>query len=659
MTREEFYKRYQYSNRTDKIGGGSFGTVYKAYDLRKDIEVAIKVQEVQHLQGKEFSLQIEYDAIKSLDDHPNIANYETVHRFEEGPGVFDYAIMQYYGLGNLSNYLKNNSLSYDEKSRLLVQILQGIAFLHHNGIVHRDIKPSNILVVDRPNEGIIPKITDFGMSKLAEIENIDSSFKNSFKGGTLQYSAPEQLRGLPLKLNADLWSFGIIIYEVFEGRSLFDNDGGNLASVEWQSEIMSQILNKDIDEELEKIPEDWREITKQCLTRDISLRPITGKSLLEQLKPKYYNIDDDHFLTKALSISKTMVSSDIQDATEILDDSPTVLIDEASLENDIETSKNSEETSNAKSNKGKGIKAIIISAISILIVSAFVLFKFMGTASSEQYLAKVKLNGQYGYIDISGNEIIKPQYTNSFGFSNGLAPIQNGAYWAYINTSNEVVLNEFQLAAPFSEGLAAVKKENKWFYIDKSGKKTIDSSYELIGGFKEGLSSFRLNGKWGYINKTGHWLISNMYDMARPFSEGLAGVKQGDHWGYIDRQGKIIIPFQYKNIRDVSDGILSVQLNNNKWVLINMKNEQLIEDSFDDIKVSSTEFIAVKKDNKWLMIDYKGNEVIGPIYDGMGYYVNGLIAVKKNDKWGFIDRNGDTVIDFKYDYADNFKESEK
>ena len=109
MTREEFYKRYQYSNRTDKIGGGSFGTVYKAYDLRKDIEVAIKVQEVQHLQGKEFSLQIEYDAIKSLDDHPNIANYETVHRFEEGPGVFDYAIMQYYGLGNLSNYLKNNS----------------------------------------------------------------------------------------------------------------------------------------------------------------------------------------------------------------------------------------------------------------------------------------------------------------------------------------------------------------------------------------------------------------------------------------------------------------------------------------------------------------------------------------------------------------------
>lgn len=86
MTRQEFQRRYTYNNKDHKIGGGAFGTVYKAYDNTLDREVAIKVQEIQEIEGKEFSLQIEYDAIKALEDHPNIANYESVYRYEDGPG---------------------------------------------------------------------------------------------------------------------------------------------------------------------------------------------------------------------------------------------------------------------------------------------------------------------------------------------------------------------------------------------------------------------------------------------------------------------------------------------------------------------------------------------------------------------------------------------
>ena len=204
MTQQEFTQRYQFSIKTDKIGGGSFGTVYKAYDNALDREVAIKVSEVKIVGDKEFSLLEEFKAIENLSVHQNIANYEEVYRFESFPTVFDYGIMQYYSLGNLSHYLKNNEVSILDREKITRGVLEGIAFLHQHNVVHRDLKPSNILVVDRRGE-IIPKITDFGLSKQAEGDGKASRFTNSFAGGTLQYSSPEQLKGLPLKLNTDLW----------------------------------------------------------------------------------------------------------------------------------------------------------------------------------------------------------------------------------------------------------------------------------------------------------------------------------------------------------------------------------------------------------------------------------------------------------------------
>ena len=214
MTQEEFRKRYDFNIKTDNIGGGSFGTVYKAYDNVLDREVAIKVSEVKNVGDKEFSLLEEYKAIENLSEHQNIANYEKVYRFDSFPATYDYGIMQYYSLGNLSHYLKNNEVSIEKRESITKGILEGIAFLHQHKVVHRDLKPSNILVVDRRGQ-IIPKITDFGLSKQAESDGKASRFTNSFAGGTLQYSSPEQLKGLPLKLNTDLWSFGAIAYEIF------------------------------------------------------------------------------------------------------------------------------------------------------------------------------------------------------------------------------------------------------------------------------------------------------------------------------------------------------------------------------------------------------------------------------------------------------------
>src|SRR5690606_22316719 len=99
-------------------------------------------------------------------------------------------------------------------------ILNGIAHLHHSNILHRDLKPSNILIEIDRSDNYVPKITDFGLSKL--LGNEDASLiSNSFAGGTLDYSSPEQLHGYKLKYNSDLWSFGVIAYDVLTGEKPF------------------------------------------------------------------------------------------------------------------------------------------------------------------------------------------------------------------------------------------------------------------------------------------------------------------------------------------------------------------------------------------------------------------------------------------------------
>ena len=323
MTQEEFRKRYEFNIKTDNIGGGSFGTVYKAYDTILDREVAIKVSEVKVVGDKEFSLLEEYKAIENLTAHQNIANYEKVYRFESFPAIYDYGIMQYYALGNLSHYLKNNEVSLAKRESITKGILEGIAFLHQHKVVHRDLKPSNILVVDRRGE-IIPKITDFGLSKQAEADGKASRFTNSFAGGTLQYSSPEQLKGLPLKLNTDLWSFGVIAYEILTGKTLFEAQSQSTASAEWQNEITQKILHADISSELAMLPNNWQQVVSTCLEKDVNNRVQNSIALFSMLS------GDEKHKKQTVSDAKTVVkepkNQDKQNTVSSnLNDNPTLL----------------------------------------------------------------------------------------------------------------------------------------------------------------------------------------------------------------------------------------------------------------------------------------------------------------------------------------------
>ena len=270
MTQEEFFKRYSYTPSKDRIGGGNFGTVYKAKDNVLHREVAIKVSEVKTSPDgkKTFSLKDEFEALAHVPKHPNIANYEEFYSFEMPNGIFDYAVMQYYPDGNLSNAIKEG-LTDAQKEDIATQLLEGIAFLHHHKVVHRDLKPGNILIV-KDGGKVIPLITDFGLSKAAGV--VDGSvFSNSFGAGTPRYSSPEQLQGNPLRFNTDLWSYGAILYELFTGTQLFTAGSGAANTAQADMEIYNKIVNGNV-QSLGKMPEMWRKVAERCLVVDPTKR---------------------------------------------------------------------------------------------------------------------------------------------------------------------------------------------------------------------------------------------------------------------------------------------------------------------------------------------------------------------------------------------------
>ena len=280
MNLQEFRKRFQYSIRTDKIGGGSFGSVYKVYDNLFDTYKALKIGEVKQIGDKEYSLTEEFAAVSGLPVHRNIANYEAVHQFETDTGIYDYAIMQYYSDGNLARLLADHPLSLNQKLDIAKGILKGIGFLHSNRVLHRDLKPSNILISTNRNNVFIPKITDFGLSKLYGGDA--SAWDQSFEGGTIEYTSPEQLKGEKVSFNSDLWSYGVLLFELFEGRKPFYGGNNKVSPDVRRLNVLTSIINGDMEDYI-SCPSSVQEVINHCLIVNSSKRVKSCDQLNTQL----------------------------------------------------------------------------------------------------------------------------------------------------------------------------------------------------------------------------------------------------------------------------------------------------------------------------------------------------------------------------------------
>jgi serine/threonine-protein kinase len=239
---------------TEKLGSGGMGVVYKAQDLKLDRFVALKFLP-PHLTSSEEEKQRfihEAKAASSLD-HNNICNIYEIDETEDGQLFIS---MAYYEGETLDKKIKEKPLPIEEAINITIQIAQGLAIAHEKEIVHRDVKPANIMLTKK---GVV-KILDFGLAKLSTQTKLT---KESTTFGTVSYMSPEQAKGDQVDYRTDIWSLGVIIYEMLTGQLPFKG--------EYESAVIYSIMNdtqKPVTGLRSGIPMELERIINKCLQKN-------------------------------------------------------------------------------------------------------------------------------------------------------------------------------------------------------------------------------------------------------------------------------------------------------------------------------------------------------------------------------------------------------
>ena len=194
------------------LGAGGMGVVYKAEDTRLKRAVALKFLPFSLLQDAEAKERLIHEAqAASALDHPNIC---TTYEIDETSDGQLFIAMAYYPGETLKKKIERGPLKLDEALDYAMQIAQGLVKAHAAGIVHRDIKPANVMVT---SDGLV-KIVDFGLAKLLGQTGVT---RTGTTLGTVAYMSPEQTKGLEVDARSDLWSLGVVLYEMIAGRLPF------------------------------------------------------------------------------------------------------------------------------------------------------------------------------------------------------------------------------------------------------------------------------------------------------------------------------------------------------------------------------------------------------------------------------------------------------
>jgi serine/threonine protein kinase len=211
----------------EKLGEGGMGVVYKARDTLLDRFVALKFLSSDLTSDESLRSRFIHEArAASMLDHPNIAVIHEIGQLEDGRSFIS---MAYYEGETLRKRLDRGPLDIGAAIRIAVQICDGLQHAHAAGIVHRDIKPANIIIVpDGTSDGTV-KIVDFGVAKLTGQASGSSSGRLV---GTTAYMSPEQIQGTAVDHRSDLFSLGIVLYEMLTGKRPFR--GEHEAALLWE-----------------------------------------------------------------------------------------------------------------------------------------------------------------------------------------------------------------------------------------------------------------------------------------------------------------------------------------------------------------------------------------------------------------------------------------
>jgi hypothetical protein len=300
---------------------------------------------------------------------------------------------------------------------------------------------------------------------------------------------------------------------------------------------------------------------------------------------------------------------------------------------------------------------------------------------------------KWGYIDVTGKYIIQPVYAWALPFSEGLAAVNlggevsnvrnlygndvvwadiKGGEWSFIDIKGQVILKApYTEVGSFHNGLAPVKSNDKWGYIDKSGNLVVPPQYDNVGELHDGMGAVLLGNKWGFIDKSGKEVIKPIYSsrielmdgqifLGVVFSEGLAWVdngkdwRKGKKWGVIDTTGTFVLEPNYDDYgSDFSEGLSAIKIGG-KFCIINKSGQVRAETECESINEFSEGIASFSKKEKWGAIDTSGKILIEPKFDHPFSFSQGMASIANGafrSTSGYIDKSGTFVIPAK-DYGD-------
>ena len=265
----------------DQLGKGGMGEVYLALDLRLGRRVALKLLPSAYTNDADHVRRLEQEArAASALNHPNIV---TIHEIGDADSLHFMATEFVEGV-TLRQRMANTQLNLREIVDVSLQVASALRAAHEAGIVHRDIKPENVML---RSDGVV-KVLDFGLAKLTENEESPASTLSprhpvslsvTSPGvimGTVMYMSPEQARGGSVDARTDVWSLGVILYEMVSGNAPFTG--------ETHREVIASILENDFPPLGPDIPREVKQIIARALTKDPAARYENATELANDLK---------------------------------------------------------------------------------------------------------------------------------------------------------------------------------------------------------------------------------------------------------------------------------------------------------------------------------------------------------------------------------------
>ncbi|MFC1500584.1 serine/threonine-protein kinase, partial [Candidatus Zixiibacteriota bacterium] len=260
---------------TEKLGEGGMGAVYKADDQKLKRSVAIKFLPEELAQNPESRKRLlsEARAAAALD-HPNIG---TVFEISETDDGIPFIVMAYYQGESLKERLQQGPLPHENAIQIAAQMASGLAEAHRNHIIHRDIKPANVMLL---LDGTA-KIVDFGLASVPDTQLT----KTGTTLGTIAYMSPEQTRGERVDHRTDIWSLGVVLYEMLTGESLFtaDNEAAIVHGILTKSPSIPASVRSEISGPIDEIV--FNALAKASRDRYQSAQEIST-DLLHLIKPE-------------------------------------------------------------------------------------------------------------------------------------------------------------------------------------------------------------------------------------------------------------------------------------------------------------------------------------------------------------------------------------